>query len=110
MYIVIIGGGSVGYHLCKALLREGHEVLVLDKDPSKCERFEDELGSVCIRGDGCEVTTQSNAGVARADVFIATTNEDEDNLSSLSRKTAKLLTSNSKYQKYLQTNLEQIEN
>jgi trk system potassium uptake protein TrkA len=80
MYIVIIGGGSVGYYLCQALLKEGHEVLVMDKDPAKCERFGDELGSVCIRGDGCEVRTLADAGVGRADVFIATTNEDEDNL------------------------------
>jgi trk system potassium uptake protein TrkA len=80
MYIVIIGGGSVGYYLCQALLKEGHEVLVLDKDSAKCERFGDELGSVCVRGDGCEVSTLADAGVGRADVFIATTNEDEDNL------------------------------
>jgi trk system potassium uptake protein TrkA len=80
MYVVIIGGGSVGYYLSKALLMEGHEVLVLDKDASKCERFGDELGSMCMRGDGCEVSTLSEAGVARADVFIAATNEDEDNL------------------------------
>ncbi len=80
MYIVIVGGGSVGYYLCKALLREGHEVLVLEKDASKCERFGDDFGNVCIRGDGCEVTTLADAGVARADVFIATANEDEDNL------------------------------
>lgn len=80
MYIIIIGGGSVGYHLCKELLKEGHEVLVLDKNPTKCERFEDELGSVCMRGDGCEVSTLSEAGTSRADVFIAVTNEDEDNL------------------------------
>jgi trk system potassium uptake protein TrkA len=80
MYIVIIGGGSVGYYLCLALLKEGHEVLVLDKDASKCERFGDELGSVCVRGDGCEVSTLADAGTGRAEVFIATTNEDEDNL------------------------------
>ena len=80
MYIVIIGGGSVGYYLSKALLDEGHEVLVLDKDASKCERFGDELGSMCMRADGCEVSSQADAGVGRADVFIATTNEDEDNL------------------------------
>ncbi len=80
MYIVIIGGGSVGYYLCQALLKEGHEVLVMDKDAAKCERFGDELGSVCVRGDGCEVSTLADAGVGRADVFIATTNEDEDNL------------------------------
>lgn len=80
MYIIIIGGGSVGYHLCKALLKEGHEVLVLDKDAAKCDMFEDELGSVCARGDGCEVTTLAEAGASRAEVFIAATNEDEDNL------------------------------
>ena len=80
MYIVIVGGGSVGYYLCKALLRGGHEVLVLDKDDQKCERFGEELGSVCVRGDGCEVSVLAEAGVARADVLIATTNEDEDNL------------------------------
>jgi trk system potassium uptake protein TrkA len=80
MYIIIIGGGSVGYHLCKALLKEGHEVLVLDKDAAKCDNFEDELGSVCVRGDGCEVATLAEAGVSRAEVFIAATDEDEDNL------------------------------
>jgi trk system potassium uptake protein TrkA len=80
MYIIIVGGGSVGYHLCKALLKEGHEVLVLDKDAAKCENFEDELGSVCVRGDGCEVATLAEAGVSRAEAFIAATDEDEDNL------------------------------
>jgi trk system potassium uptake protein TrkA len=80
MYIIIIGGGSVGYFLCKALLSEGHEVLVLDKDASKCERFEDDMGSVCVRGDGCETATLAAAGASRADLIIATTNEDEDNL------------------------------
>jgi trk system potassium uptake protein TrkA len=80
MYIIIIGGGSVGYHLCKALLKEGHEILVLDKDATKCDNFEDELGSVCVRGDGCEVTTLAEAGASRAEVFIAATDGDEDNL------------------------------
>ena len=80
MYIVIVGGGSVGYHLCKALLKEEHEVLVLDKDATKCENFEDDMGSVCVRGDGCEVATLAEAGVSRAEVFIAATDEDEDNL------------------------------
>ena len=80
MYIVIVGGGSVGYHLCRALLNEGQEALVLEKEAVKCGRFGDELGSVCMRGDGCEATTLAEAGTARADVFIATTDEDEDNL------------------------------
>jgi len=80
MYIIIVGGGSVGYHLCKALLNEGHEVLVLDKDAAACACFEEELGSVCVRGDGCEAATLAEVGASRADVFVATTSEDEDNL------------------------------
>jgi trk system potassium uptake protein TrkA len=54
--------------------------LVLDKDATKCDNFEDELGSVCVRGDGCEVTTLAEAGASRAEVFISATDEDEDNL------------------------------
>jgi len=80
VYIIIVGGGTVGYYLCKALLTEGYEVLVLDKNAAKCERFGDAMGSVCIRGDGCETATLSEAGASRADLLIATTSEDEDNL------------------------------
>lgn len=80
MYIIIVGGGVVGYHLCRALIEEGHEVLIIEKDAKKCERFLDELGSVCMRGDGCETSILAEAGASRADLLIATTNEDEDNL------------------------------
>ena len=80
MYMIVVGGGVVGYYLCRALIEEGHEVLVIEKDAKKCERFLDELGSVCMRGDGCEASTLSEAGTGRADIFIATTHEDEDNL------------------------------
>jgi trk system potassium uptake protein TrkA len=80
LYIILIGGGNIGYYLCKALLSEGHEVLIIEKDVRKCERLEDELGSVCMRGDGCETAIQAEAGFNRADVVIATTSQDEDNL------------------------------
>ncbi len=80
MYIIIVGGGKVGYHLATALLREGHEVLVLEKDPGKASFLCEQLGSVCVRGDGCEARTLAEAGTERADMLIAVTNEDEDNL------------------------------
>ncbi|MFC1860405.1 potassium channel family protein [Chloroflexota bacterium] len=80
MYIVIVGGGRVGYHLTKALLDEGHEVLVIEKDASVCEAVVSELGSICIRGDGCEVSTLTSVGTNRADMLIAVTGDDEDNL------------------------------
>ena len=80
MYIIIAGGGQVGYHLSKALMDEGHEVLVLEKDRKRCQQVNDELGIICVRGDGCETAILAEVGAARADIVIAATNEDEDNL------------------------------
>ncbi len=80
MYIIVVGGGRVGYYLTKALVGEGHEVLVLEKNATVCETINDELGGVCLRGDGCELTTLAEAGTERADMLIAVTGDDEDNL------------------------------
>ena len=80
MYFIIVGGGKVGYYLSQALLSEGHEVLILEKDPAKCGAICEQLGSVVVRGDGCEARTLGDAGTERADMLIAVTNEDEDNL------------------------------
>ncbi len=80
MYIIIIGGGKVGYYLSRALLDEGHEVLVVEKEAKRREFICTELGSVCIRGDGCEAATLTEVGAGRADMFIAVTGDDEDNL------------------------------
>ena len=80
MYIIVIGGGKVGYYLARALLDEGHEILVVEKSPTRTEFIRNELGSVCIRGDGCEVATLTEAGTGRAEMFIAVTGDDEDNL------------------------------
>jgi trk system potassium uptake protein TrkA len=80
MYIIIIGGGRVGYYLSKALLDEGHEILIIEKNADFCEIINDELGSICLRGDGCEASTLAEVGTARADMLIAVTGDDEDNL------------------------------
>jgi trk system potassium uptake protein TrkA len=80
MYIIVIGVGRLGYYLIKALLDEGHEVLAIEKDVNVCEIVVGEMGSVCIRGDGCEASTLAEVGTSRADMFIAVTGDDEDNL------------------------------
>lgn len=77
---MVIGGGRVGYYLAKALLQEKHEVLVVEKAANICEAINEEMGSISLRGDGCEAATLAEAGVARADMLIAVTGEDEDNL------------------------------
>jgi trk system potassium uptake protein TrkA len=80
MYIIVVGGGKVGFYLAKALLSEGHEVLIIERDKRKVEAISNELGSVVLRGDGCEASTLEEAGANRADVLVAVTGDDEDNL------------------------------
>ena len=80
MYIIIVGGGRLGYYLARALLNEGHEILVIEKRASFCETINEEMGSVCVQGDGCEATTLTEAGTERADMLVAVTGDDEDNL------------------------------
>jgi trk system potassium uptake protein TrkA len=80
MYIIIVGGGRLGYNLLKALLNEGHEVLVLEKNAQICRTIVEEMGGVCYRGDGCEASTLAEVGTGRADMLVAVTGDDEDNL------------------------------
>ena len=80
MYILVVGGGKVGYYLTKSLLAEGHEVLLIERIPEKVEAFVERFGAVVVQGDGAEASTLAAAGAARADVVIAVTGEDEDNL------------------------------
>lgn len=80
MYIIIGGGGDVGYYLTKNLLSQGHEVLLLEKSSTRAAALGNELGQSVLKGDACEARTMEEAGVRRADVIIAVTGEDEDNL------------------------------
>ena len=80
MYIIIGGGGDVGYYLTKSLLNQGHEVLLLEKNAIRYQGLSEELGQAVMRGDACEARTMEEVGVQRADVVIAVTGEDEDNL------------------------------
>lgn len=80
MYIIVVGGGQLGYHLTRALLAEGHEVLLIERDAKTSQKLIDELGSVVVRGDGCEASVLAKAGTSRADMLVAVTGDDEDNL------------------------------
>ena len=81
MYIILVGGGNVGLQLAKRLIARDHEVLVLEKDSRGVSRLESTLGEESVMlGDGCEIATQKEAGFSRADVVVAVTGEDEDNL------------------------------
>jgi trk system potassium uptake protein TrkA len=80
MYMIVVGGGKVGYYLARELVEGGNEVLVIEKDHAKAERIAEELGDISLEGDGCEAATMEIAGFNRADKVIAVTGDDEDNL------------------------------
>lgn len=80
MYIIVVGGGKVGYYLAKTLVNEGFELLLIEKNPKKVLVYAERFGSVVMEGDGAELSTLEAAGTARADVIVAVTGDDEDNL------------------------------
>jgi trk system potassium uptake protein TrkA len=81
MFILIVGGGKVGSYLSRALVNQGHEVVVIEKDERKAKMLERLIDrQITVVGDGCDPLVLEAAGVARADVVVADTGDDEDNL------------------------------
>lgn len=80
MYIVIVGGGKVGAQTARELVAFGHEVTVVERDATKVNDLNEELGEIAIIGDGTEVAIQHEAGVNRADLVVSATGRDEANL------------------------------
>lgn len=81
MFVIIVGGGKVGSYLTRALLRGGHEVVMVEKQERKAEMLEQLLDQrVALVGDGCDPLVLDKAGLNRADIVVADTGDDEDNL------------------------------
>lgn len=82
MYIVIAGGGMVGSYLAQVLLRSGHEVAVIEDNLKTSDYLSVMLEGnyLVIHGDGCDSRFQEDAGIRGADVFVATTGKDDNNL------------------------------
>ena len=80
-YVLIIGGGKVGFYLARHLIERDYEVTLVEKDPARAEWIEHQLGSVSVMvGDGDEMALLATTGIERANVLIACTGDDEDNL------------------------------
>ncbi len=80
MYIVIVGGGKVGWGAARDLISGGHEVCIVEREPTVTWAINDELGEVAVLGDGTEVHVQRAAGMGRADIVVACTGRDQANL------------------------------
>jgi trk system potassium uptake protein TrkA len=80
MYIIIAGAGKVGWNLARELMGEGHEVTVIESDRDRYLAVEQELEHSIHYGDASELWVLDRAGIVRADMVIAVTGDDEDNL------------------------------
>lgn len=80
MFIVIAGGGKIGYYLAKTLLQYKHRVIVIEPQKELCEKISTQLNISVANGDGTNIDDLSALEVNKADIFIAVTGRDEDNL------------------------------
>ena len=80
MYMVIAGAGKVGWNLARELLEKGHEVTLIEGDRERYSTVEQELEHNIQYGDASELWVLERAGIARADMVIAVTGDDEDNM------------------------------
>ena len=80
MYVIIAGAGKVGWNLARELLDKGHEVTVLEDDRDRYSAVEQELEHNIQLGDASELWILERAGISRADMVIAVTGDDEDNM------------------------------
>ena len=81
MFVLIVGGGKVGLNTARQLLQLGHEIVLVEQRKSRYDLIEEELGQEClVFGDGTEVWVLEKAGIGRADMIVAVTGDDEDNI------------------------------
>ncbi|MBA2636641.1 MAG: TrkA family potassium uptake protein [Solirubrobacterales bacterium] len=80
MYALIVGGGKVGLNLARELIAKDHEVTLIEGWRGQYLRLEAELEHRVQYGDGTELWVLERAGIKRADLVVAVTGDDEDNI------------------------------
>jgi trk system potassium uptake protein TrkA len=80
MYVIIAGGGKVGWNLARELIDKGNEVTLIESRRTRYLTIEQELEHAVQYGDATELWVLERAGIQRADLCIAVTGDDEDNL------------------------------
>lgn len=80
MLAVIIGGGRGGSYLARDLQGQGYQIKVVDRRPEVVAKLRQEIGGDVVCGDGCSPQILEQIGTNRADLVVALTHNDEDNL------------------------------
>ena len=80
MYVIIVGAGKVGWNLARELIARDREVTLIESNHAKYRVVEEELEHAVQYGDATELWVLERAGIQRADLVIAVTGDDEDNI------------------------------
>lgn len=80
MNIIIVGCGKIGTTVLSSLLAEGHDIVAVDSDPQVISEISNIYDSMCVCGSGTDCDTLTEAGVEKAELFVATTGSDELNM------------------------------
>jgi len=80
MRIFIVGAGEVGTHIAASLGREGHDLVVIERDPRKVAKLQASMDLLAVSGDGCNPLTLKDHKIGNADLFFAVSNDDASNL------------------------------
>ncbi len=80
MKIIIVGDGKIGFALTERLAKDGHDVVVIDRDPRVLEECQQAADVMAIQGNGASMDVLKEAGIANAELLIAATSSDEINI------------------------------
>src|SRR2546428_6111274 len=80
MYVLVVGAGKVGWNLARELIDKGNELTIIESDSGRFAKVEEELEHSVQYGDGSELWVLERGGIERADLVIAVTGDDEDNI------------------------------
>ncbi|MBO5786527.1 MAG: Trk system potassium transporter TrkA [Clostridia bacterium] len=80
MKIIIVGCGKIGISIIESLVGEGSDVVAVDSSPSVIDEIGNTYDVMCVCGNGADIETLKEAGVSKADLFVAVTHSDELNM------------------------------
>lgn len=80
MNVIIVGSGEVGFHIAERLSKEGHDVTVIERSRDKEQHLKAKLDALVVQGSGASAELLEEVGIAKADLFICVTDQDEVNL------------------------------
>jgi trk/ktr system potassium uptake protein len=79
-YALVVGGGLVGYYLARSLLKNGHEVTIIERNRATYNLISQQVDCPVVLGEGSSAEVLDHAGATRADILCSVTNHDDDNL------------------------------